>query len=138
MTHLEPSPAHRCTIAAPDGLDMAVATAGAFASAAELSPGDTARLAVVVEEIVANLFDHGGLAEGGTADLSIARADGAIMLLLIDRCAAFDPNGCGRRAEHDERGGGVGLDLVRAWTDRFDYSSDGGQNRLSLRLPLRN
>ena len=124
-------------IAGPGGLGHAIAAADAFSEAGRLSAGDAARLAVIVEELVANLFDHGGLATAGVATLSLDRAGDIIELALSDPCPPFDPRTAERSAAHDARGGGAGIDLVRAWAEFLDYRSDDDGNRLVLRIKLR-
>jgi serine/threonine-protein kinase RsbW len=116
-------------------LRAALATARAFAAASALDPEVSARLAIVVEELVENLLTHGA----GTADLTIGMELEAIgdsvVVVIEDTAPPFDP-----RAVADpvvpraDRGGGVGLALVRAWSEIRSYERNGGVNRLELAL----
>lgn len=108
-----------------------------FCAAAGLDGNAAARLAIIVEELVANLVEHGGAGAADAIELSLTRADGGpVALVLSDDGAAFDP----REAPDDEaipdRGGGAGLNLVRAWATILDYRSEGGRNRMELSIPV--
>jgi serine/threonine-protein kinase RsbW len=95
-----------------------------------------ARLSIIVEELVFNLVEHGGMGEDGLIELVLTHQAGVVEIALSDSGIAFDP----REAESDEaipeRGGGAGIDLVRAWAEIVDYEQDGGRNRLLLKMWL--
>lgn len=116
----------------PNAVREALALAEAVADPAR--PGSAARLAVIVEELVYNLLDHGDPLPGATIRLSLTREAEGVRLVLIDHAAPFDP----RDAPHvgtlppDDRGGGAGLALVRAWSRIVAYSRIAGLNRLEL------
>nr|WP_232307140.1 ATP-binding protein [Sphingomonas sp. Y57] len=108
-----------------------------FCAEAGLDGSDVARLAIIVEELVTNLIEHGGAGAAEAIELSLAwRDEGAVALVLSDGGGAFDP----REAPHDvaipDRGGGAGLNLVRAWASILDYRSEGGRNRMELSIPV--
>ncbi|WP_235536285.1 MULTISPECIES: ATP-binding protein [unclassified Sphingomonas] len=108
-----------------------------FGVDARLGAGDAARLAIVVEELVANLVEHGGAAAIGAIELSLAwEAGGPISLVLVDGGIAFDPRGADAGAAIPERGGGAGLNLVRAWATIVEYRSDGDRNRTEVSIPV--
>lgn len=124
----------------PSG-DVATAVASAIGSAREfalrhrLAPAAAARLVVIVDELVGNLLRHGEPVGGEIAiALKLARDGGEVVLTFEDNCLPFDPRSA-HFAGPDGDGGGVGLALVRAWTEIVSYGSRDGVNRLILRLP---
>ena len=130
----------------PDGLNcrlqgsVVVGDAGAaargFGEANELAKQDLARLSIVVEELVANLYDHGGLSDADEVDLTLTAEPGAIRIVIADSAAPFDLRSAPPGTGPQERGGGAGLDLVRAWAEVIDYRATDQGNRLELLLPL--
>ena len=115
-------------------MTRAIAAARAFAEAAGLAAGQADKLAVVVEECVANVVEHGGPPAGRLVALGLERAAGAVRIRLSDAGIAFDPREAADEGPNLERGGGAGLALIRAWTEIEDYRRSGGRNRLVLRL----
>lgn len=113
----------------------ALATVRDFAQAAALGEDDAARLAIIVEELVVNLLDHGDVA-GTVIALTLRLEGGAVRLTLADAGRFFDPRTADPPTTVPERGGGVGLALVNAWTQIIDYAQEDGANRLDLMLPL--
>lgn len=118
-------------------VSIALAAARRFAGTAGLAPGDADRLAIIIEELVINIVEHGDAA-GAPITLRIAIAGPAIHLALADEGRFFDPRLAEQSETIPERGGGVGLALVRAWTRIIGYSCENGCNRLELIVPLRN
>lgn len=97
------------------------------------------RLAIVAEEALMNLADHAACEAPVDVTLRLWRDDASepagIWVALEDDGPAFDPRGAGTvELPNAERGGGVGLALIRAWADVVDYRSEGGRNRLELRM----
>lgn len=94
------------------------------------------RLLILVEELVANLVDHGDLPADSMIALRFARGEDAIRLQIVDRGRAFDPRAL--PPDDDERppedGGGAGLRLLAAWAVITDYDSAGGMNRLEIAI----
>ena len=117
-------------------IGVALAEVRAFAEAQALSADALARLAIVVEELVANLVEHGG-AEGSPVVLALARRPHEIALTLIDRGLYFDPRAAPATTSIPERGGGAGIALLLAWTRITCYARVDGANRLDLTLPLK-
>lgn len=133
----ESNPDHlSCRLQGPQAIEQAANAARAFASSQRLSADDLARLCIVVEELVANLYDHGGLTDEDVVELHFASDPAGVRVTIIDPGAPFDPWTAQRRVEHPERGGGVGIDIVRAWAQLIGYESTAGGNRLELRLPV--
>lgn len=119
-----PSAVHEATLAARD-----------FAGTGRIDQADAVRLAIIIEELVTNLYDHGGLSAEDVFELELRATDADIRLVLVDPGRPFDP----ARAVPDRstsRGGGAGLKLIQAWAAHIDYRSTGGRNRLELLLPV--
>ena len=106
-----------------------------FAESAGVAAETASRLAIVVEELITNLFDHGNLGRADQVTLEIEKNGGDLELVLSDPGPAFDPRSLPIDRAVPSRGGGAGLDLVRTWATTLDYCSQDGINRLALRLP---
>ena len=104
-----------------------------FANVVQLVPDDASRLAILVEELITNLYEHGGLGDENVLSLRIHVTDAEIDLLLTDPGRSFDPLAVPKAIP--SRGGGAGLKLARAWAERIDYQSSEGINRFRLVLP---
>ena len=102
-----------------------------------MAEGELARLCIVIEELVANLYDHGGLTEGDEAELNLASEPNGIRVTIIDPGTPFDPWATPRTAERTDRGGGVGIDIIKAWAQFVSYRVTAEGNRLELMLPVR-
>ncbi len=121
--------------AGPGATATAIALAQDFALAARCEPARAGRLTVIVEELVTNLLDHAGLADGVLIALTLTAEGSNIRLELIDPGPAFDPRQVPPpAAPPPRRGGGAGLALVRAWTEIEAYESRAEGNCLRLRL----
>ncbi|RVT91077.1 ATP-binding protein [Sphingomonas crocodyli] len=118
-----------------DPVHQAVTLARAFGETHGLSRDSAARVAILVEELVINLFDHGGLVAGDIVEIGLVREGAAVRLLLIDPGAPFDPREAATDAAIPDRGGGAGLALLHAWAEILDYRAEGDANRLDLRIP---
>lgn len=106
----------------------AVDAANAFAAEAGLAKGDAAKLAVLVEELVANVCDHGGCERGDVVGLTLSADPGHMAIELDDPGIAFDPTAATRDGAIPERGGGAGIALIRAWASDFRYERRDGRN----------
>ena len=114
----------------------AARAARSFSESQWLGDDEMARLCIVVEELVANLYDHGGLTERDVVELEfMVEADG-IRVCIVDPGTAFDPWKAPRKADSLDRGGGVGIDIVRAWASFISYSPSPEGNRLEFLLPM--
>lgn len=125
-----PSVTIRCTGA--DAVATMVAAARSFGLDQALEIDRVARLAIIVEELAFNLVDHGGADE---VELVLSHDGTAVEIMLRDSGPPFDPRAAQTGEAIPERGGGAGIDLVRAWAEILDYRSDGGWNHLNLRMP---
>jgi serine/threonine-protein kinase RsbW len=110
----------------------------AYSEAADLAPGIAARLALVAEEIAANVAMH---ATGATFfELRLTPKAGALGISIEDDGPEYDP--LARAAPdtaasiEDREVGGLGVHLVREMTQDARYERAGGLNRLSCALPL--
>ncbi len=121
--------------AGPGAIGEAAAAARAFGKAAAIGADPAARLAIIVEELVANLIDHAALPPGARIDLELAIVDGAIRLTLEDPATPFDPRTeLPPAAPSEMSGAGAGLAMIRAWSHIESYTSVDGRNRLILWL----
>jgi serine/threonine-protein kinase RsbW len=114
----------------------AIGVARRFSEASEL-PADAAdRLAIIVEEWVVNLLEHGQLEPGSRIGMTLGCDDGLVRLTFSDAGVPFDPRSTEFRGPNPVRGGGVGLALIRAWSRIADYRRRAGRNQLTLEMPL--
>ena len=103
-------------------------------SRAEALPEDTAdRLAVVVEEWIANIVEHGRPLAGSLIGFRLQMTGEGVRMVFTDAGIAFDPRTAVYAGPNLERGGGAGLALIRSWAEIEDYRRRGGRNRLVLR-----
>ena len=94
-----------------------------------------ARLAIVVEELVANILRHGAPQASVFIDGKMEKVSSGIHLTLIDDGVHFNPKlALVDRTPNPDTGGGSGIPLVRAWSDNLDYRCEGGLNWLELYL----
>jgi serine/threonine-protein kinase RsbW len=113
-----------------------LAAARTFGEAQRLTEDNCARLCIVIEELVANLYEHGGLTDEHKIELSLGREASGIRIAIADPGKPFDPRSASSKREPPERGGGVGIDIVRSWAQFVDHESTRDGNRLKLVLPI--
>jgi serine/threonine-protein kinase RsbW len=115
--------------------DAVTAAVDGFSAIQALDRTTARRLAIVAEEIVANLIEHAAHGRDIAVALSLDLEDGGLLLTLTDDSDAFDPRDAAPAdLPNPVRGGGVGLALVKAWCDILSYDSEAGHNRLTLRF----
>jgi len=119
-----------------EAIRQASVAAQAFGEVQLLNPDELARLCIVVEELVANLYDHGGLGPLDEVVLSMSRDQGGIGVSISDPGAPFDPWTALPKTDRPERGGGVGIEIVRAWALFTSYDTSPHGNRLEFLLPI--
>jgi anti-sigma regulatory factor (Ser/Thr protein kinase) len=119
-----------------DAVHGATTLARDFGAHHRLAPTVAVRLAIVIEEIVANAVEHGQVGTDDPVDLTIAFEADGVRIILVEPGLPFDPRQASPvTPEHERRGGGAGLDLVRSWARIVDYRTIDGVNRLELILP---
>jgi serine/threonine-protein kinase RsbW len=128
---------HSCDIDenGPESIHRAVALVQLFSASNALTPKQRVKLAILAEEAVTNLYDHGVVDSAFSGTLTLTSDNGEVRLMLCDSGEPFDP----READeidmpNIERGGGAGLAMIRAWAEIVDYRSGDGVNRLELKL----
>jgi len=126
-----------CRFAGDRAVSDAANAARSFAVEQGITPSDVSRLCVIIEELVANLYEHGGLTGSDAIDLSLYGAPEGISIVLSDPGRPFDPRTATPRKPRPARGGGAGINIVCAWTRFVDYVAQPGQNRLELFMPIR-
>ena len=120
----------------PTVVHDAVSGARIFAERDGIAEADGQRLAILVEELVTNLYDHGGLSDADAVGVELVKLGDTIRLAIADQGQAFDPGPATQPEAVPARGGGAGLAMVREWASDMDYRSADGVNRLTVRLPL--
>jgi serine/threonine-protein kinase RsbW len=119
-----------------DAVTQASAAARAFGEAQWLSEDELARLSIVIEELVANLYDHGGVTHDDEIRMEMASEPRGIRIVILDPGMPFDPRQRLGKADRPDRGGGAGIDIVRAWAQLVSYEITDEGNRTELVLPL--
>ena len=112
-----------------------------FAIAAGLSGGSALQITLILEELFANLLNHGGgAAETGGADIVLRRDGVKVHIGFSDDGAAFNPLDApppGLEGGADHRPvGGLGLHLIRELTDHVAYRRADGRNVLDMEMTL--
>ena len=137
MTQRESNPDNLvCRLQGSDVISLAAAAARDFADIQLLNNDELARLCIVVEELVANLYDHGGLTDADIVELGLSRDPAGIRVSISDPGAPFDPWSVLPSAERPDRGGGVGIEIVRSWAEFISYHAADEGNRLDFLLPI--
>jgi anti-sigma regulatory factor (Ser/Thr protein kinase) len=114
----------------------ALGVARRFCEGAGVGPDCADRLAVIVEEWVVNIVEHGQPRPGSRIALSLVREPACVRLVVTDAGAFFDPRDAVFEGPNLERGGGAGLELIRHWSRITDYGRRAGRNRLVLEMPV--
>jgi serine/threonine-protein kinase RsbW len=112
-----------------NGLDLL----GGFLGGQAVDDDIRARLAIIVEELIANIVEHSGSPVDQPISLELERNGEEIIVTLIDSGIAFDPCVPLQPSEFPpERGGGAGLALVQSWASAMSHSRIDGRNTLKL------
>jgi serine/threonine-protein kinase RsbW len=126
-----------CRFQGSTAIAQATETARTFGKSQNLGDDDLARLCIVIEELVANLFDHGGLTEEDEIELLLAADPAGIRVTMLYPGSPFDPWVAPQNPQLPDRGGGAGLALIRAWAQLLSYGSSDEGNRLECLLSVR-
>jgi serine/threonine-protein kinase RsbW len=117
-------------------VSRALRLARAFAARSGLEATAADHLAVVVEEWVANVVEHGGPQDGARIVLRLRLEAEAVRLSVSDAGQPFDPRAAAFDGPNHHRGGGAGLALIASLARITAYVRRAGRNRLLLELPL--
>jgi len=112
-----------------------------FAQKAGLSDKDLFALQIIVEELVTNVIDYGGVPAGEHAvRVDLSAEGGELLIRLTDRGAEYNPL---LREDPDvtlpaEKRpiGGLGVHFCKKLTDVQEYARVGGCNVLTLRKKI--
>jgi len=112
-----------------------------FAAAAGLSDKDLFALQIVVEELVTNVIDYGGVPAGEpAATVELAVADGVLTMVLSDCGREYNPllrEDPDTTLPAEERPiGGLGVHFCKKLTDAQSYARVDGKNVLTLSKKL--
>jgi anti-sigma regulatory factor (Ser/Thr protein kinase) len=118
-----------------DAVARALALARRFAERRRLRADVADRLAIIVEEWLMNVVEHGQAAPARRIVLRLDLDGAKLRLSVSDPGVAFDPRRAGFDGPNTDRGGGAGLALIAAWSRIASYSRSGGRNRLVLEMP---
>jgi len=116
-------------------VSKALHLAAAFAARAALTDRAAADLAVVVEEWVANVVEHGG-DQQARIWARLLREGPRLTLSFSDGGAPFDPRTVAFDGPNKLRGGGAGLAMIASLTRLVSYARSGGRNRMTLEMAL--
>lgn len=112
-----------------------------FAQKAGLSDKDLFALQIIVEELVTNVIDYGGIPAGEHAvRVDLSAEDGELVIAIIDRGREYNP--LLREAPDvtlpaEQRPiGGLGVHFCKKLTDSQEYERRDGCNVLILRKKL--
>ncbi len=111
-----------------------------FAATAELLPQTAYRLAVVCEELAANIAMHGATGKNGASFVEVSVIDEAdgLLLSVVDDGRPFNPLAQATpdtaRSLEDREIGGLGIHFVRSMVQHIAYERCGPLNRLTARL----
>ena len=93
-------------------------------------------LAVVVEEWIANVVEHGGPQGGARIVLRLSLEGELVRVAVSDAGRPFDPRMAAFEQPNPERGGGAGLAMIVSLSRIAAYARRAGRNRLVLEMPL--
>jgi len=126
-----------------NALAPAAARVEEFCDQHGIEPALTGKLNLCLEELLTNIIRHGRSDEASAppilVDLELIR-DG-LEVVLLDSGKAFDPFTDAPEPDidagvDDRPIGGLGVHLVKALADRYEYRREGAQNRVTLAFSL--
>ncbi len=96
-----------------------------------------ADMALVTEEVLANVIDYNAPGQGAKIEVELRLSPQRLELVFLDSGIPFNPleeiANPDLSADAEEReAGGFGFFLVRELTDQVAYQREGGRNRLSV------
>ncbi len=114
----------------------AVETAREFGTQQWLSEEELARLCILVEEWVANLYDHGSVSPSDVIEIELDAEKDGLRVAITDPGKPFDPRHLPIDFVRTEGGAGAGIDLMKAWANVVSYDIFPTGNRLVLLFPV--
>lgn len=115
-----------------NAVKTALAAAHDFAGRAGCDETMCVRLAIIVEELVSNVVEHGQCAAGSCIKITVSTSEKSVSLSLCDSGIEFDPRTAPAPDIPPERGGGAGVAMVLAWSREVTWERRGGRNHLRL------
>lgn len=106
-----------------------------FAVMVGIVGGDLSRLCVIVEELFANLYEHGGVTHDDLVEMTLSTGPGGVRIIVTDPGRPFDPRKAKSSKRRPARGGGAGINIVRSWASHVDYRVSEGRNCLEVVIP---
>lgn len=137
MDYNNPALTAKARFSADDGaVRKALELARDFIERAGCGGDAEARLCIIVEELIANLVEHGNAAADSEIALELAAIGADIGLTLSDAGMPFDIRTADVPVEiPPERGGGAGIAMILNWAQVIDYTQVDGRNVLTLVIP---
>lgn len=126
-----------CLLTGRAAINQATNAARTFGDSRKLGEDKVAQLCIIIEELVTNLFDHGGVTSTDQVELMLVGEPHGIRLILVDPGRPFDPRSATPSGPNEERGGNAGLEIVRTWAEIVGYYVTSEGNKLEIMLPLR-
>ena len=114
----------------------AVEVAREFGAQQWLSEEEIARLCILVEEWVINLYDHGAVRPDQTIQIDLEAERDGLAVTIADPGIPFDPRNLPLGRIRTGGGAGAGIDLMKAWATLRDYEVGPDGNRLRLFYPV--
>lgn len=111
-----------------------------FCADNDVSMGHTMKLSLIVEELVTNTLEHGGLSTGSPIELDLNKQADTVTLVYTDRGIAFNPLtdlDLSDPVDGVEGSiGGWGWPLIKRYCETITYGRDNETNRLKMVLSL--
>lgn len=123
-------------LSGPTAVIEAAAIAREFGAAQWLSEPEIARLCIIVEEWVANLYDHGSVTLDQIIQIDLEAEREGLAVTITDPGKPFDPRHLPLGRVRTDGGAGAGIDLMKAWATLRNYEVGPEGNRLELFYPV--
>ncbi|MFU8763864.1 MAG: ATP-binding protein [Haliea sp.] len=126
----------------PDSLAQINQFVADFCESHHIGPEIMFELQLVLEELIVNVYMHGGAGVEGelTVAVSLACADSRLQMTVTDNGRQFDPLAqCAPATDlalEERPVGGLGIMLVREMMDDMHYQYADGTNQLSMSKSL--
>ncbi len=124
-------------------LDQVQAAVEDFAESKQLSAKASYALSLCLEELLTNVVNHGSGEGTKETEISLALAliGEEVQVIIEDNGTPYDPTETPEpdldALLEDRPIGGLGVHLVRELAHRFEYSHEGGKNRVQIAIERR-